>query len=88
MSIRKWSAHVKAIFGEIDHQHRKDTDNASMLLSKISSVKQKISIYAFQFQSFTIINSIDIWIIPAAFGEGMVAITYRYFTVMSTYLLG
>jgi len=41
MSIRKWGAHVKAIFGEIDHQHRKDTDNASMLLSKISSIKGK-----------------------------------------------
>jgi len=49
-------SHVKAIFGEIDHQHTKDTDNASMLLWKISSIKRKkISIYAFQ--SFTIINN-------------------------------
>jgi len=31
--------HVKAIFGEINHQRIKDTDNASMLLSKISSIK-------------------------------------------------
>ena len=41
MSIGKWGGQIKAIFGEIDHQHRKDTDNASMLLSKISSIKQK-----------------------------------------------
>jgi len=34
-------SHVKAIFGEIDHQHTKDTDNASMLLWKISSIKRK-----------------------------------------------
>jgi len=41
MSIGKRGGHVKAVFGEIDHQHRKDTDNASMLLSKISSIKRK-----------------------------------------------
>jgi len=41
MSIGKWDEHVKAIFGEINHQHRKDTDNASMLQWKISSIKQK-----------------------------------------------
>jgi len=39
ISMENWGGHVKAIFGEINHQLSKDADNASMLLSKISSIK-------------------------------------------------